>query len=496
MSPQRFSEYCRDNHPVAGVVVSLIAVVVAFLLRRLMESLTGGELPLFVTFYPAVVFVAFLVGWIPGVIATIVSAFMAAFFVVEPRFSFGVNDPNSMVALVLFVVTGCGISYMASRYVRIEKLVKANESRALELTHVNEKKDEYMAVLAHELRNPLSAILNGVELIRMSCQGTCGGDVPQVSEILLQQTRHISRLIDDLLDISRFARGKVQIHPCRLDLSKIVKEACDCHRMLFKDRNLKFEVVVPEKEVWCEADPIRVMQIIGNLVCNAIKFTASGSVKVVLQTGTRTANIIVQDTGCGIESDLLPHIFEPFIQADQGLARSKSGLGLGLALVKGLANLHNGKVSVVSNVGQGSIFTVTLPLSQRQSDPCPPQEVRPLEKRHRILAIDDAPHGLFMLRGLLKKLGQEIETAENGLTGLEKALEMLPEIILCDIGLPDIDGYEVARRIRRQPQLDQVRLIAITGYSRDEDKQLAMEAGFDEHIAKPVSVAQLQEILS
>jgi CheY-like chemotaxis protein len=286
--------------------------------------------------------------------------------------------------------------------------------------------------------------------------------------------------------VTRISRGKIELQRSRNDARDLVRRACEDHRMLFQERNLSLRVETSDP-AWIEADETRLAQVIGNLLHNAAKFShAGGSVIVSAGAVHGQAEIRVHDEGVGIAPDLLPRVFEPFVQADGGLARTKGGLGLGLALVKGLVEMHGGVVSAQSEgVGRGSEFVVTLPLAAA------PVQVEPLSvpRAHarglKILVIEDNVDAAHSMAEVLEMEGHRVHVATDGRSGITKAQELRPEVILCDIGLPDVDGYQIARTLRAEKALCSARLIALSGYALPEDRRRAKDAGFDAHIAKP-----------
>ncbi|MGZ9097628.1 MAG: response regulator [Micavibrio sp.] len=360
------------------------------------------------------------------------------------------------------------------------------------------RKDEFLGMLAHELRNPLGPISNAIHLLRM-----IGAKEPrqeQLHDIIERQVVHMGRLIDDLLDSTRLARGQILLRKEWCDLTKIVYQSAEDYRNIFDASGIALDIEVPKDHVWIEGDPTRLAQTVGNLLHNAHKFTDPGGlITVTLKHSARKATITVRDTGVGIEPDVLPHIFEVFRQAEQGLDRNRGGLGLGLSLVKGLTDLHNGKVYATSEgAGKGSEFTIELPIKSASFVAAPVEDIAPVDMKSkcRILVIEDNKDTAESVRMLLTHEGYEVETAYTGSGGLETARRFQPQIILCDIGLPGMDGYQVARTIRQDNALSSTCIIALTGYGRDEDQRQAREAGFDMHLTKPIDYNNLRRALS
>lgn len=308
------------------------------------------------------------------------------------------------------------------------------------------------------------------------------------------------RLTDDLLDATRVKHGKIVLKKSPLDIVEIVRQTAEDHRRALESRGAEFRVELPPQPVYCDVDPTRLSQIVGNLLTNAAKFLG-GRGKVTLAVDSHaesnTATIHVRDTGIGIDVVTLRDIFEPFVQATQQLNRSEGGLGLGLALVRGLVELHGGRVTAASQgVGQGAEFTVELPVRPPLYSTAPARGVeRGFQPCQRVLVVDDYQDALFALRKMLELHGHEVFTAPDGAQALALARETLPQVVLCDIGLPGMTGYEFAHFIRSDSALKDIRLIALSGYGREEDRQRARDAAFDDHLTKPVNFQQLNALL-
>ncbi|HWL54106.1 MAG TPA: ATP-binding protein [Chthoniobacteraceae bacterium] len=362
-----------------------------------------------------------------------------------------------------------------------------------ELARANQMKDHFLAMLAHEMRNPLAPILNAVELLKT-------GDSGDALELIERQVHHMSRLMEDLLDISRVSRGKITLHKKTIDLARTVQEATRTAHELFSGRGQPFEVILPAVPLWVEADPVRIEQVVGNLLHNAAKYSGRGQpVALMLECEGTEARLCVKDHGVGIPAEALQQIFEPFVQVDGSRPMAKGGLGLGLALVRQLVALHGGRVQARSaGPGRGSEFCVYLPLA----DPPAVLEEEPdvvVEKIGgtmpcRVLVVEDHDDLAATLHRLLTHWGHVVERVSRGSLALQRALAMQPDVVLIDIGLPDVDGYTVARQFMASETLSRrVRLIAITGYGQEADRLAALEAGFDVYLLKPVDPIQLRE---
>lgn len=378
------------------------------------------------------------------------------------------------------------------------------EQRAAEeaLKEADRRKDDFLAMLAHELRNPLAPVRNAVELMRRSAQAP--GTVERARDMIERQVLHMTRLIDDLLDVSRIAKGKIQLRMQRCDLAELARQTANDLRPIIEAGGQDFGLRVPDEPIWVEGDPTRLAQMIGNLLNNAVKFTDAGGcigLSVRGDTAEGWAVVTVEDSGIGMDPSFLQQVFEPFMQADRSIDRSRGGLGLGLALVKGLAELHAGQVEVHSDgPGRGSRFAIRLPLAAAASK-TPSQAapaVQPLPSRpRRILVIEDNADVADSLEALLTLCGHEVTLAGDGRSGLARAAQQPPDIVLCDLGLPGgLDGYAVARALRQHAGDQPLRLIALSGYGTAEDQRLAREAGFDTHMTKPVDFAALEALLA
>jgi PAS domain S-box-containing protein len=356
------------------------------------------------------------------------------------------------------------------------------------------RKDEFLAALSHELRNPLGPIQNGLRLLSGAPPGT--EQAAHALAVVKRQAAHLSRLVDDLLDVTRIARGKIRLQRERLDLGELVRRTVEDHRPTFDAAGIAMRLRLPRQAVWVDVDATRGAQVLGNLLGNAAKFTARGGrVDVTVGSSEGWATVAVRDTGIGISPEVLGHLFEPFSQAPQAIDRSRGGLGLGLATVKGLVELHGGSVALASDgPGSGAEFTVRLPAAEpparrRTERPAPPAS------RRRILVIEDNEDGATTLKEVLELRGNEVRVALDGPGGVALARDFAPEVVICDIGLPGMDGYAVARALRADPETRGVFLVALTGYARPEDVRRAGEAGFDRHLTKPIVLEALERAL-
>lgn len=358
----------------------------------------------------------------------------------------------------------------------------------------------FLASLSHELRNPLASIRNCLSLLSRAEPGS--DRAARAAAIAERQVGHLSRLIDDLLDVTRIQRGRVVLRRRSTDLVQLVGRVAEDQRPLFAERGvaLQIEPAGPDApHIYADVDPDRAVQVVGNLLHNAAKFTPSGGrawVSVARDKAARQAVIRVADTGIGMTSETLSRLFVPFTQADTSLSREAGGLGLGLALARGLVELHGGSVTARSaGLGQGAEFVVSFPTATVL--PTPAEAVRAAGPRpSRLLVIDDNPDQVESLTELLKLDGHEVAAAYDGPGGLARARDFHPAAVLCDIGLPGMDGYAVARAFREDEALARVYLIALSGYASPDDVRRCAEAGYDRHLAKPASLDELRQVLA
>jgi PAS domain S-box-containing protein len=366
------------------------------------------------------------------------------------------------------------------------------------LREANRHKDEFLAMLAHELRNPLAPLRNAVDVWRMS--DPADRAISQMRDIIDRQVTHLSRLVDDLLDVSRISQGKIVLRRETIDLCQIVARLVDDRRNQLHDSRIDLHLELPVRPLWVHGDATRLSQAITNLLQNAEKFTdAGGTITVSLRSDSAGANAIleVRDTGIGMEPETIGGLFRAFAQADRSLDRTRGGLGLGLALVRGLMDLHGGRVEAHSDgPGLGSQFTISLPLVAAPPSAAPAPDAAAPRRSRRVLVIDDRRDATLTLTALLAALGHRVQSASTADEGLIVARQWRPEVIISDIGLPGNDGYTFARWARADPELCRTTLVALTGYGRSEDQVRAREAGFDFHLTKPAALRDLERVLN
>ncbi|MBS2020480.1 MAG: response regulator [Deltaproteobacteria bacterium] len=377
-----------------------------------------------------------------------------------------------------------------------EKEREANEKNAA-LVEADKRKDEFLAMLAHELRNPLSAISVAAALLETK------GDDPRTNRIastIQRQTRHLARLVDDLLDVSRITRGKIQLRAQPIDLATTVRRFVESDENALA-RKGDLGLVVADEPMWIHGDPTRIDQILANLVGNAVRYTERGGRIVVSLTpgahgDRKIVTLKVRDAGIGIAAENLTSVFDLFFQVDHSLARSQSGLGIGLTMVKRLVEMHGGSISVHSDgLGTGAEFRVELPAIAAPSAAPQPRAPDGDRTRLSLLLVDDNVDSCELYRFAFEDEGHLVETANDGARGLELLLTKDYDVALVDIGLPGVDGYEIARRACAARAESRPVLIALTGYGREEDRQRALDAGFDAHLVKPIDVSELRRIV-
>ena len=386
---------------------------------------------------------------------------------------------------------------------KLEDLYLRLAQKGAALERADRAKEDLLTMLAHELRNPLGTISNAIQVLRLKGEGD--ETWHRAIDAAERQVLHQALLVDDLLEASRVTRGEVELHCEALDLAELVKETVEGYRETIRHARLDLDLELPDGPLPVQGDRLRLSQALANLLHNACKFTPPGGRVTVraCRAADGRIELSVRDTGQGIAPEVLPHIFEVFTQADRSLDRAQGGLGVGLAVVKGLVEMHGGEARAASEgLGRGSEVTLLLPMDQAQDRKAvtvpkemPAEAEVPQAGHRRILVVEDNADAAATLRDFLELSGHEVETANSGTDGIQAAREFHPEVVLCDLGLPGMDGYQVAAALRRDPETASAKLIAVTGYGREEDRRKSKEAGFDLHLTKPVDPVQLRILL-
>jgi signal transduction histidine kinase len=371
------------------------------------------------------------------------------------------------------------------------------QRRVRDLAEADRRKDEFLAMLAHELRNPLAPVRNGLQILRLA--GTNPQVVAQTRDMIDRQVQHLARLVDDLMDVSRISRGRIELRKQPVDLAEVAGRAVEEARPLIESRKHRLTVAHRSGPARVSADPVRLTQVVANLLNNAAKYTdEGGEITLTVERDGEHAIVRVRDSGVGISPEMLSRVFELFTQVDSTLDRAQGGLGIGLTLVRSLVEMHGGLVEVSSEgVGRGSEFVVRLPAiaDGQRSVPVESADDGPVVPR-RVLVVDDNEDSADSLATLLQLGGHEVETAHNGLRALEAAGAFSPEVVLLDIGLPGMSGFEVARALRERRDTRDALIVAMTGYGQETDRERSRDAGFDFHLVKPLDPKDLRRLLS
>ncbi|MBW3624988.1 MAG: hybrid sensor histidine kinase/response regulator [Armatimonadetes bacterium] len=394
---------------------------------------------------------------------------------------------------------------VAERTEELERLNMELQNEAYEreraqrgLQEADRRKDEFLAMLAHELRNPMYAVNNALYLLK---RGATDPSQQRYLDMLERQVSHQSRLVDDLLDVSRITQGKIDLNKSELDLGKALKDAIQTSRAMRDAKNQQASFEEPEEAITIYADPTRLEQIFTNLLNNASKYSPDGTpIRVSAATEGDAVKVWVKDEGVGIDPKLLPHIFDPFFQSEQTIDRSLGGLGLGLSLVKKLVHLHGGEVTAHSNgIGQGATFEISLPRYRPEAPGAAlvredsAETVEEGMEKKRVLIVEDNADNLQTIRDVVTLWGYQADVATDGRQALERAEQFTPFIVLLDIGLPILSGYEVAQRLKAEPHPPVI--IALTGYGQEADRKKALQSGCDYHLTKPIPLPQLEDLM-
>jgi signal transduction histidine kinase len=400
------------------------------------------------------------------------------------------SDLDFKVAEMVAHYVGFGLDRVRAE-TAIEELLARERTARREAESANHAKDDFLAILSHELRNPLNAIVSAVDVLDQA--GSPDSIPAKARTVIRRQTAHLARLLDDLLDAAKVGRGHLEIRPELTDLRLVTREAVEHLSHRFSAKNQTLRMSLPDESVIVKGDPARLEQVVGNLLDNASKYTPdAGSIWVTLEVDPDEAILRVRDTGEGIPADRLHSIFDPFTQINPTLARSAGGLGVGLSLVKRIVEMHGGTVEAHSD-GGGAELTIRLPVIA-QHPSIPTERDAPVPIRQRIVLIEDNDDGREAVSMALRAMGHDVQATNSGQAGIELALRGRPDVVLIDIGLPDLDGYEVARVLRLQLG-ERVKLVALTGYGQLADRERSTDAGFNAHLVKPVAPRDIFRLL-
>jgi PAS domain S-box-containing protein len=393
-----------------------------------------------------------------------------------------------------------GVNMDVTERKRVEEELRRSQlelqQRIEQLAEADRRKNEFLAILAHELRNPLAPIRNGLQVLRLVKEPAAQ---EQAREMMERQLGQLVRLVDDLLDISRISRNKLELRKARIALASVIENAVETARPLMESKGQKLTIALPPEPIYLDADLTRLAQVFWNLLNNSAKYTdPEGQIALTATSQSNEVVVTVRDTGIGIPAESLPNLFMIFSQVDHSLDRSQGGLGIGLALVKGLVEMHGGTVMAHSaGAGQGSEFVVSLPKApDAEREEKAPKSAAADSRRCRILVVDDSRDAAASLGMLLTLMGHDLRTAHDGLEALKLAEAFRPELVLLDIGLPRLNGYDTCRRIREQPWGEGMFIVAVTGWGQEDDRRRSREAGFNQHIVKPIDFAALEKLLA
>jgi signal transduction histidine kinase/ActR/RegA family two-component response regulator len=495
-----------------GYLIAIGATAVVTIVRLTISDTVGNFAPI-VSFTVAIVIAAWYGGLRPGILATALSVFAADYLYVPHRHSLRIDTVSGGVSLGVLAFAGVLISLLCESLHRTRRRLEAEQENlrhSIELqrqmrealAESDQRKDEFLATLAHELRNPLAPVRNAIHILRARLPPT--PELQWARDVIDRQVTQMTRLIDDLMDVSRITRGTFELRRERVTLEAVIRVAVETSKPLIDASGHELAVELPAELVWLDADVIRLAQVFSNLLNNAAKYTGPGGrIAISAERDAGLVAVAVQDSGIGIPSAMLTRVFEPFTQLDRSLERTRGGLGIGLALARRLVEMQGGTIQAHSaGPGAGSRFVVRLPVVASQAEPTPSDAAlealagpAPAVGRYRVLVADDNSDSATSLSILLNDVGYEVRTAEDGVQALETAADFRPDIALLDIGMPKLNGYEVARQLRQQPWGREILLIAVTGWGGVDHRQQTAQAGFDHHLTKPVDPAALTRLL-
>lgn len=477
-----------------GYAMAVFGAALLLLFDHFIPAAEVRNFVLAMTFVLTVVLASALGGWKPGVLASVLGILVHVIVLLEPRYQLKLLERREVLRILAYCITGGAIICLSEALQRAWDRVR-DRQRQLEL--VNRRQTEFLATLAHELRNPLAPLRNGVQLLRLARHDEA--TVQETLAMMERQLGHTARLVDDLMDVSRISRGKVELRRQAIPLKDVIDHAIETSRSLIDAAGHELTIELPDPPIVVDGDLTRLAQVVSNLLNNAAKYTdRGGRIELCVEQPSETAVIRVRDNGIGIPRDMLPHVFEMFAQIDRSNPRVQGGLGIGLSLARLLVELHGGSMTAHSEgSGQGAEFTIRLP-----TVPAPATTVTvaptPAASKDllRILVVDDNRDNARSLAMLLEVLGNEVMIANDGLSAVDAAQRMRPALILLDLGLPEIDGYEVCRRIRTQDWGRGMEIVALTGWGQPEDRLRTRAAGFNEHLVKPVAPQAICDLVA
>ena len=502
---------CISREQMIGYSLAVLSTAVAAWGRSSLTPVLGDRVP-FGFFFTAVLFTAWLAGSGPAIVSLLLGTLAAAHFVILPESSLWIDDRADQLALLIYVLGGGVSIFLFHRLGRQQQLAEQraeeNERLSLGLQQADRRKDEFLALLAHELRNPLTPLCTGLELLdRGSASRQTQSDTVRM---MLRQLKQVMRLLDDLLDVSRFMKGALRLRRELMDLRQAVQVAIESTRPLMDAQAHDFRCFLPAHPVWVDGDHVRLVQTVANLLTNAAKYTPrNGRIRLHLDCCDGLATLELVDNGIGVSPADQERIFELFTQVDESRCREYQGLGIGLGLVRQLVQAHGGEIGMTSpGAGRGSRFCITMPVAQAPAnappavaatpaglvDPLPEQPAAPDDEAVgplRVLIVDDNRDSADTLGTLLRFDGMATEIAYEGGAALAMVAQFDPHVVLLDIGLPGMDGFEVARRIRAMPGGQRRRIVALSGWGPETLGSRITEAGFDSHWLKPVDVDAL-----
>ena len=480
----------RSWRAISAYGSAVCILLASLILHWLMLPWLGYSYP-FSTSFASVAIAVWLGGWRPATLTAMIGYVIASVWLSRPEVSFEFEDISSILGLALYaltcsVVIGLGEAMRQAR----DRLRRSTQ----ELQRADMNKRNFLALLSHELRNPMAPLRNVMGLLGMNPSRE---EITELTPIMERQLGQLARLVDDLLDVSRIDRGKLELSRERIALDAVIKGAIETSKPNIEAKNHRLVASLPPDPVYVDGDAVRLTQLLANLLNNAAKFTpAGGRIEVALRRGHRQAVVEVSDNGIGIPAPDLPRIFDIFVQLNSGPSPATGGLGIGLALARSIAEMHGGRLEARSEgTGKGSRFLLTLPLSEAAAGQARAAvEPRAASSASRVLVVDDNQDAAMTLAAVLRRQGHDVRVAFSGTDGLAKAGEFLPNVAFLDLNMPDLDGIQLARKLRSDPRTRKTRLVALTGMGRRSDVTRTREAGFVAHLKKPASLDEIARL--